>query len=148
MSRVSADAIVGPPRALSQPLGSADVMCNANAPVTGDGVPSASGRHVEQPLVEHEAGAVMALLAGLEHEQHPAGEVVAVPRQQPGRADEHRGVGVVAARVHLAVVLRREVEAGVLVQRKGVHVAAQQHRRARLGPRSGGPRCRSSSRAP
>ena len=78
-------------------------MCRANAPVTGDGVPSARCGHVEQALLEHEPGAVVALLAGLEHEQHPPGELVAAAGQQLGRADEHRRVGVVAAGVHRPV---------------------------------------------
>ena len=132
---MSADAIVEPPRHVSHPVGSDEVMCRANAPVTGDGVPSASGGHVEQALVEHEAGAVVALLAGLEHEQHPAGELAGAVGEQPGGADEHRRVGVVPAGVHRVVDARREVEPGVLVQRQGVHVAAQQDRRARLGRR-------------
>ena len=57
-------------------------------------------RDVEQAFLEHEAGAVVALLAGLEHEQHAAGELVAVRGEQLGGADEHRRVGVVAAGVH------------------------------------------------
>ena len=88
---------------LSHPDGSADVMCRANAPVDGRRRAVGERRHVEQPLVEHEPGAVVALLAGLEHEQHPAGEVVAAAGEQLGRAGEHRRVGVVAARVHRAV---------------------------------------------
>jgi hypothetical protein len=40
-------------------------------------------------------------------------------------------VGVVAAGVHRTGDLGREPESGVLVQRQRVHVAAQQHRRAR-----------------
>ena len=46
---VSADAIVGPPRHVSQPVGSIDVMCRANAPVTGDGEPSARGGTSSSP---------------------------------------------------------------------------------------------------
>ncbi len=53
-------------------------------------------------------------------------------RQQPGGADEHRRVRVVPARVHLVADAGCEVEPGVLVQRQGVHVAAQQHGRARF----------------
>ena len=49
--------------------------------------------------------------------------------QQAGRADEHRGVRVVTARVHAAVDLARELEPGVLGHRQRVHVAAQQHDR-------------------
>ena len=54
MSIVSLDAITGPPRQLSQPVGSDDVMCIANAPVTGDSLPSTRAGTIEQTLVEHE----------------------------------------------------------------------------------------------
>ena len=45
----SADAMIAPPRQLSQPDGSAEVMWMANAPVIGDGVPSASGGTSRRP---------------------------------------------------------------------------------------------------
>ena len=45
----SADAMIGPPRVLTQPVGSDEVMCSANAPVTGDGVPSARGGTSSRP---------------------------------------------------------------------------------------------------
>ena len=63
------------PAAEPRPIGSAEVMCMANA--AGDRRRRAVGEggHVEQALLEHVAGAVVALLAGLEHEQHPTGEV-------------------------------------------------------------------------
>ena len=129
----SAEARSGPPRLPIQPDGRVEVMWMAKAPVTGDGVPSASGGHVEEPLVEHEAGPVVALLARLEHEQHPPGQLVTAGGEQLGRADQHRRVGVVPAGVHRVVDGRREVEAGVLVHRQGVHVAPQQDRRAGAG---------------
>ena len=75
------------------------------------------------------------------------GDLVAARRQQPGRTGEHRHVGVVPAGVHRAVAARAEVEPGVLVQRQGVHVAAQQHRRTRLAAGEHAPRSRSWSRA-
>ena len=131
---VSADAMIGPRRLLTQPLGSAEVMCRANAASTGDVGAVGARRHVEQALVEHEPGAVVALLAGLEHEQHPTGDLVAALAQQVGGARQHRGVGVVTAGVHAPLDVRGEVEPGVLGHRQGIHVAAQQHRRARLRP--------------
>ena len=52
----------------------------------------------------------------------------AAPRgEELGGAGEHGDVGVVAARVHGAVVAAGELEPGVLVHRQGVHVAAEQH---------------------
>ena len=90
--------------------------------------PAAGG--VEDALVDHQAGAVPALLARLEHEDHVAGELLAVRAQHPGGADEHRGVQVVAAGVHDAVDAAAELQAGLLLHRQRVHVAAQQHRRS------------------
>ncbi len=76
------------------------------------------------------------LLAGLEHEDDIARQLVAVGVQQLSRTDEHRGVQVVAARVHCPVDLRAVVDAGELVHGQGVHVGAQQHRprRGRVAP--------------
>ena len=92
--------------------------------------PVGSRRKVEQTLVEHEPGTVVALLARLEHEQHAPGDVGALGAQQLGGTDQHRGVRVVTAGMHAPIAARREVEPGVFCQRQGVHVAAQQHRRA------------------
>ena len=132
MNNLSADAIVAPPRHVSHP------DREHRGDVQGEGADDRRGRavgerrDVEEALVEHEASAVLALLAGLEHEQHPAGELAGTVGEQAGGADEHRRVGVVPAGVHLVVVLRGEVEPGVLGERQRVHVAAQQHRRPRL----------------
>ena len=57
---------------------------------------------VQQPFFDHVAGAVEALLAGLEHQQHPARDVVAVVGEHARRRGEHRDVRVVPARVHRA----------------------------------------------
>ena len=103
----------------------------------GRGVDRARGavgqrRHVEQALLQHVPGAVVALLAGLEHEQHPPGQVGPAGGQQPGRAGEHGHVRVVPAGVHGAVDLAGEVQAGLLGHGQRVHVAAQQDGRPRL----------------
>ena len=89
---------------------------------------------VEQALLDHDPRAVVALLAGLEHEQHRAGERVATAGEQARRADQHRRVRVVAARVHRALHLRGERKPGLLRHRQGVHVRAQQDRRPRPRP--------------
>ncbi len=47
--KVSADAIVGPPLVATIPVGIVEVMWSANAPVTGEGVPSASGGTSSSP---------------------------------------------------------------------------------------------------
>ena len=116
------------------PVGIVEVMCSANAPVTGDARSVGERRHLQQPLIEHVLGAMVALLARLEHEQHTAGDLVPACRQDSGCRRQHRGVRVVTAGVHAAVALRREVEPGVLVERQRIHVAAQQHRRTGFAP--------------
>ena len=127
----------GRPGSSSSPVGSADVMWMANALVTGDGVPSASGGTSSSPSSSMKRAPWCALLAGLEHEQHPAGQLVAVRRQQPAPRRPASPCGCRGRRRASRPSTReREVEAGVLVQRQGVHVAAQQDRRARLGRRS------------
>ena len=85
------------------------------------------GQRIEQAVLEHEPRAVPALLAGLEHEHHRAGQPVAPLAERARGAGQHGDVGVVAAGVHGPFVLRGERQAGVLGQRQGVHVAAQQH---------------------
>ena len=102
-----------------------------------DGVGSADGRgaavggvrrDVQQALLEHvERAAVAVLLPRLEHEQHPAAQLLAVCRQQPSGACQHRGVAVVATGMHHPVHFRCAGLAGVLHQRQGVHVTSEQH---------------------
>jgi hypothetical protein len=87
---------------------------------------------VEQSLLEHVPGAVVALLPRLQHEHDLAGELVAALGQQAGGAQQHRRVQVVAAGVHRPGHLRGERQTGVLLHRQGVHVGAQQV--ARAGP--------------
>ena len=93
----------------------------------------AGSSRVEQALLEHEAGAVVALLARLEHERDPTPQPAAPRGEQPGTAGQHGDVAVVAAGVHGVVDPAGEVEVGVLVHGEGVHVAPEQHGRTRLG---------------
>jgi hypothetical protein len=88
-------------------------------------------RSIEQSLLEHHTRAVIALFARLEHEQHRAGERGLPAREQTGGADQHRDVRVVTARVHGAVDLGRERQAGILAHRQRVHVGAEQERGSR-----------------
>jgi hypothetical protein len=76
---------------------------------------------------------VVALLSGLEHEDHAPRELIAAPYEQARGADQHRDVGIVAAGVHHALHLRSELEAGFLVDGEGIHVRAQQDGRTGLG---------------
>ena len=84
----------------------------------------------EQTLVEHHLCPAVSFFARLEHEQDPAGELVAPAGEEARRRDEHRHVGVVTAGMHRAVHPRGVVEPGVLRHGEGIHVASQQRRRA------------------
>ena len=89
-----------------------------------------SPRDGQQPLVDHRLRPARALLARLEHEDHVAVEFIRSLAEQHGRADEAGGVHIVPARVHV-LVARRELEPGLLPDRQRIHVATEQHRRAR-----------------
>ena len=67
----------------------------------------ARARGVEHALFDHEAGAVEALLARLEHEHDVTGEPVAALGEHPGRPDQHGRVQVVPARVHVPGIADR-----------------------------------------
>ena len=60
-------------------------------PSTGD---------LQHTFVEHPARTVVTFLAGLEHEEHVAGELVAMGAEKFDGADEARHVQVVAAGMH------------------------------------------------
>jgi hypothetical protein len=60
----------------------------------------------------------------------PPPRVPGVQREDQRGADQHRDVRIVAAGVHHALHLGREVEAGLLMDRERIHVRAQQDGRA------------------
>jgi hypothetical protein len=91
---------------------------------------------VEEPFLDHQARAVVALLARLEHEDDPPGQLPTTRREHARGADQHRHVGVVAARVHGAIDLGGERQARLLPQRQRVHIRAQQDRGTRQSPTS------------
>ena len=103
---------------LTLPAGASGMTCSANAPG-----PAPAG--VEQAVLEHEAGAVAAFLARLEHEHDLAGQRLAARGEQPGGAGQHRGVRRRgrrrASRPHLEAKAARSPR-----HRQRVHVAAQQ----------------------
>jgi hypothetical protein len=113
------------------PVGSDDVMWSANAPVTGDGEPSASGGTSSSPSSSMKRAPWCPSSPGWNMNSTRPGRSRDAGREQL-RTDQHRRVRVVPAGVHRAVGRRREVEPGVLVERQRVHVAAQQHGRAGL----------------
>src|SRR6266702_1978090 len=81
----------------------------------------------EQTIVDHCLCAGAALFGGLENE-HDRAVKFAVFCQMPRCAEEHRGMPIVAACVHLSVVLRAMIEAIQFLNRQGVHVSAESNR--------------------
>ena len=87
------------------------------------------GNVVGDALVDHDLAPASTLLGGLEEELYGAVEPVSHPRKRVRRADEHAGVPVVAAGVHLAFGLRGERQTSILQDRKRVHVRPKRHGR-------------------
>ena len=91
-----------------------------------------AGEALEQAVAEHRLGAAQSLLGRLEDEMHGAVEV-ARRGEVARRAQQHGGVPVVAAGVHLAGVARLVGQVGGLLDRQRVHVGAQADGRAVAG---------------
>ena len=89
-----------------------------------DGEDRVAGEFIEQPVVDHLARAAAAFFGGLEDEVHGALEV-ALLAQHLGRAQQHRGVAVMATGMHAAGILRAVLEIVDLVHRQGIHVGAK-----------------------
>jgi hypothetical protein len=83
-----------------------------------------AGEQVEEAVLEHLAGAGLAFFGRLEHQVHDAVEV-ARGRQVARRGQQHGGVAVVAAGVHLAQHLAGPGLAAGLDDGQGVHVGTQ-----------------------
>ena len=88
---------------------------------------------LEQPLLDHHPAAALVLLGRLEDEIDRAVEVPGLG-QVLGGAQQHHGVAVMAAGVHLAGDRRLVVEAVGLVHVERVHVGAQADRAAATCP--------------
>jgi hypothetical protein len=83
---------------------------------------------VQQPVFQHGAHAADAFLGRLEHQLDRAGELRCQVLQHRRDAEQRRGVDVVAAGVHQALVLAGERQAGAFLDRQRVHVGAdRQH---------------------
>jgi hypothetical protein len=89
----------------------------------------ADGEAGEQPVVDHRLGAGPALLRRLEDEHGGAGEGAGLGEVARG-AEQHGGVAVMAAGVHLAGRLRGIGGAGLFQNGQRVHVGAQADERA------------------
>ena len=76
-----------------------------------------------QPILEHGASAGAAFLGRLE-DQHGGAVEIAGLGQVLGGAEQHGGVAVMAAGMHLARHGRAMLEIGLLMDRQRVHVGA------------------------
>ncbi len=85
---------------------------------------------VHQPVLDHGEAAGAALLRRLEDHHRRAGEVARLGEILRG-AEQHGGVAVMAAGVHLAGHRRLVGKLARLLQRQGVHVGAQPDHLAR-----------------
>ena len=85
-----------------------------------------NGKTGDQPVLHHGLGAGAALLRRLEDHHRGAGEIARLG-EVFGRSQQHRGVAVVAAGVHLAGHRRLVRQAGLLLERQRIHVGAQPH---------------------
>src|SRR5216683_939701 len=79
---------------------------------------------VEDALFDHQPRAAFIFLGRLEDEMDGAGEVARLG-EVFGGAEQHRGVAVMAAGMHPAMMLRGVRETGFLLDRQGVHIGAQ-----------------------
>ncbi len=79
---------------------------------------------VDQAVAHHGPGAGAALLGRLEDHNRRAGEIARFG-EVFGGAEQHGGVAVMAAGVHLARHRRAVSETGLLLDRQRVHVGAQ-----------------------
>ena len=91
---------------------------------TAESTAEPTAESTAEPTAETTAETTAAFLRRLEHEVDGAVEV-AVLRQVLGGSEQHRGVAVVAAGVHLAGVMARMREVVVLAHRQRVDVGAQ-----------------------
>ena len=79
---------------------------------------------IEQPIRQHGERAASAFLGGLEDQVQGAAEI-GVLGEVPSGTEQHCGVAVVAAGMHLAGNGRGVGRAGLFVDRQGIHVGAQ-----------------------
>ena len=79
---------------------------------------------VHQPVLDHRRGTRAALFRGLEDHDRVAGEIPRL-REIARCPEQHRGMAVMAAGVHLAGRLRGIGQIGFLVDRQRVHIGAQ-----------------------
>ena len=82
------------------------------------------GEAVHQPVLDHRGGARAALFRRLKDHDRIAGEIPGLG-EIAGRAEQHRGMPVMAAGMHLARRLGGVRQLGRLLDRQRIHVGAQ-----------------------
>ena len=112
----SAAAIIGPGRMANWPSGMPGIIVHA--------VDFLDAEAADQAVLDHRGSAGAALLRGLEDHHRGAGEIARLG-EIFGGAEQHRGVAVMAAGVHLAGHRRFIRQAGLLLDRQRIHVGAQ-----------------------
>jgi hypothetical protein len=133
--------MAGPGTKPKLPSGRPGMLCMPNM--------ASQGKQVEEAVLDHLARAALAFFGRLEHQVQRAVEV-ARGRQVARRAQQHGGVAVVAAGVHLAGTWLAQALAGWLDDGQRVHVGAQAqaaravpHTRVPTTPVPPRPRCTS-----
>jgi len=110
------EAITGPALAANVPA------CHARPVVHAEH--GLDWKLLKQAVLDHFAGATAALFGGLENQVHRTVKV-AVFGKVLGRSQQHGGVAIVAAGVHLAGMFAGVGEGVELLHGQGVHVGAQ-----------------------
>ena len=82
------------------------------------------GEAVHQPVLDHRRGAGAALFRRLKDHDRVAGEIPGLG-EIAGRAEQHRGMAVMAAGMHLAGRLGGVRQVGRLLDRQRIHVGAK-----------------------
>ena len=93
---------------------------------------------VQRVFLHHPQSAHGGLLRRLEHQAHVAGKLVLHLVEDLGGAQQHGHVIVMAAGMHLALVVGCEGQAGLLLDRQSINIGAQRHGLARLAAVNGG----------
>ncbi len=101
----------------------------ANSPAASPGrivhaVKLLDAETLDEPVVDHRLGAGATFLGRLKHQNDGAGKIACLG-EVSRRAQQHGGVTVMTAGVHLAGIGRRVIGAGGLDDRQRVHIGAQ-----------------------
>ena len=86
---------------------------------------------LEQPVLDHRLGTAEPLFGRLEDEEHLPLEAAGLG-EIAGRAEKHRGMPIVPARVHPPIVPRLVFDPRRLLDRQRVHIRPEPHRTGRV----------------